>query len=107
MDARHAVSQVRGTSSGQKTIQISTERVNGNVLIKVVDSGTGISEEHIATLFHPFQTTKEGGLGLGLYQCKRIIEEYGGAIYVRSQVGKGTEVRIELPAASTIEFCTR
>jgi len=107
LNARHAVSQVRGTSSGQKTIQISTERVNGNVLIKVVDSGTGISEEHIATLFHPFQTTKEGGLGLGLYQCKRIIEEYGGAIYVRSQVGKGTEVRIELPAASTIEFCTR
>ena len=55
--------------------------------------------KRLQTLFQPFKSTKSNGLGLGLYQCKRIIEEHGGTMRIRSEAGRGTQVRIELPAA--------
>ena len=81
-------------------ICIDTEQRNGSVIITISDRGPGISEERIQTLFQPFKSTKSNGLGLGLYQCKRIIEEHGGSIRIRSEAGRGTQVRIELPAAA-------
>jgi signal transduction histidine kinase len=50
-------------------------------------------------LFKPFRTTKEKGLGIGLYQCKQIVEAHGGSIEVKSEEGKGTEFAVFLPAA--------
>ena len=48
-------------------------------------------------LFKPFQSTKNKGLGIGLYQCKTIVEAHGGKIEVESDEDKGTTFRIALP----------
>jgi signal transduction histidine kinase len=47
-------------------------------------------------LFHPFITTKDKGFGIGLYQCKTLIEKMGGKIICRSEVGHGTDFCILL-----------
>jgi hypothetical protein len=83
---------------------------NGDIIIKtcrnskrffhisVSDTGCGMSEEFIKyKLFHPFQTTKSKGIGLGLYQCKSIIDAYGGSIEVQSNYGAGSVFTVKLP----------
>ena len=83
---------------GQKgEISITTGRFNGSVVITVDDTGTGISPAMFETLFRPLQSSRPGGLGIGLYQCKQIVEAHRGTIQIRSNQGKGTQVQIELP----------
>jgi putative PEP-CTERM system histidine kinase len=66
----------------------------------VTDNGCGISQEFIeASLFRPFQTTKNRGMGIGLYHSKAIIEAHNGKIEVESKEGKGTTFRVLLPAS--------
>ena len=78
------------------TVAIYTE--NGNACIRVSDAGCGMPEDFVKNqLFKPFRTTKEKGLGIGLYQCKQIIEAHAGRIEVRSEVGKGSVFTICLP----------
>ena len=54
-------------------------------------------------LFRPFRTTKEKGLGIGLYQCKQIVEAHGGRIDVESREGKGTVFTVILSEFFTIQ----
>ncbi len=67
--------------------------------VQVADEGEGIPEATRARLFTPFFTTKDGGLGLGLALCHRIIEEHKGAIQISSEPKKGTAVSCFLPVA--------
>ncbi len=68
--------------------------------VTVTDSGCGMAQEFIdEKLFTPFLTTKKHGFGIGLYQCRQIIESHGGEIDVVSEVGKGSTFRILLPVA--------
>jgi len=69
------------------------------VEIRVRDEGPGIPPEAVPRVFEPFYTTKEKGMGIGLYLTKRIIEAHGGTIEARSREGGGCEFRIELPGA--------
>ena len=67
-------------------------------LVEIADSGTGMPEEFIKNeLFAPFVTTKERGLGLGLYTCQQIIRMHGGNIRVYSELGRGTVFSVYLP----------
>jgi putative PEP-CTERM system histidine kinase len=85
-------------SDGQSAIQVIAGRENDRAFIKVSDNGCGMSSEFIDNkLFRPFHTTKKKGLGIGLYQCKTIIEEHSGRISVNSEEGKGTDFTIYLP----------
>lgn len=80
------------------TIYIYTELLGENVLIRIEDTGAGISEEDLSNIFAPFFTTKgHKGTGLGLSVCYGIIKECGGNIYATSELGKGTRFTIELP----------
>ncbi len=83
--------------TGAGSILIQTKRRDHTAEISVSDTGNGISPEHLKELFTPFKSTKKKGLGIGLYQCKTIVEAHGGKIYVESDVGQGTVFRVELP----------
>jgi putative PEP-CTERM system histidine kinase len=88
-------------SEGQTEIQVVVGRETDGAFIKVSDNGCGMSSEFIENkLFKPFYTTKKKGLGIGLYQCKTIIEEHAGRISVNSEEGKGTDFVIYLPIVS-------
>jgi two-component system NtrC family sensor kinase len=67
------------------------------VMVSFADSGQGIEEDKLRSIFTPFFTTKTQGTGLGLPITMRIIEQHGGRITVESTVGKGTVFRIYLP----------
>lgn len=71
------------------------------VIVEIEDEGIGISEENIRKVFDPFFSTKgpKGGAGLGLGVCLSIINLHRGLIDIKSQVGKGTKVRITLGLA--------
>jgi len=73
---------------------------NGRSVVRVTDTGPGISEEALEKVFDPFFTTKKGGTGLGLSICYTIIKAHGGEIELRSRVGAGTTVLLSLPPGS-------
>jgi signal transduction histidine kinase len=67
-------------------------------LIEIEDDGPGMSAEFVRRrLFRPLQTTKPGGVGLGLYNARRILRHHRGDVEVRSGEGEGTRVLLLLP----------
>jgi len=86
-------------------ISIAIEQSNGSVVVTVDDTGDGIPSHMLESLFRPSQSSRPGGLGVGLYQCKQIVEASRGTIQIRSEVGKGTQVRIELPLPRPSDNC--
>ena len=66
--------------------------------IIITDTGCGITAKDLLHIFEPFYTTKPKGTGLGLAIVQGIIEEHGGKISVKSEIGKGTTFNIELPS---------
>jgi len=83
------------------TIQVAVKQDAPGVRLHVKDNGTGMTPEVCAAAFEPFFTTKAKGTGLGLSICRRIAEVHGGRIQLESEVGKGTEVVVDLPCASS------
>ncbi|HVG90744.1 MAG TPA: ATP-binding protein, partial [Alphaproteobacteria bacterium] len=72
--------------------------LHGWVRILIADTGSGIPPEMIRSIFEPFVTTKgERGTGLGLWIVKGIIQNHAGKLSVRSRVGRGTTLKIDLP----------
>lgn len=70
------------------------------VIVRISDTGCGMDAEFVRKcLFTPFCTTKPGGLGMGLYACKKIIALHEGSIRVSSRLGRGTTFRISFNAA--------
>jgi len=73
------------------------------VIIRISDTGAGITEEHLQSIFDPFFTTKTNGTGLGLAIVYSIIEDHGGSIDVKSGSGKGSIFTICLPISDASE----
>lgn len=69
------------------------------VKISIHDSGIGISEKHIESIFDPYFSTKQAGSGLGLAICQSIIKKHAGDIFVDSAPGLGTTFSIYLPVS--------
>ena len=91
------------TSGGTLSVKISREAQGPAecdcVVIIVKDTGCGIPRDRLKELFTPFQTTKKDGVGLGLVITQEIIKAHGGRIEVESELGRGTQFTITLPAA--------
>lgn len=76
---------------------ISSSSNDFEIELSVKDNGSGISPEHMGSLYEPFRTTKATGSGLGLLIVRRIIREHGGELEIESEEGVGTCVTIHLP----------
>lgn len=104
---------VKFTENGKVRLKVSAKAHDGNVnlLISVSDSGIGMNEDTLASLFKPFNqgapniTLKYGGTGLGLSIVKELIDRMGGQIHVKSTLGKGTTftVALTIPKGSPVE----
>ena len=66
----------------------------------MVDRGCGIPAEKLETVFNPFVTSKQEGVGLGLAIVSKIVDGHGGRIAVESEAGKGSTFRVYLPLKS-------
>jgi putative PEP-CTERM system histidine kinase len=79
-------------------IQVRTSINGQRVLLSVADNGCGMTETFLReSLFRPFQSTKKKGLGIGLFQCRAIVQAHGGGMQVESEAGKGTTFLVSLP----------
>ena len=91
LNARQAI-------AGSGRVRVSIAADGRNYLLRVADTGIGIPEKDLSRIFEPFFTTKTYGSGLGLAIAKKVIEDHGGRIAIKSAMGEGTEVTITLPA---------
>ncbi|NMO20071.1 PAS domain S-box protein [Pyxidicoccus fallax] len=88
-------------------VRVTLIRSEGDAVVSVVDSGIGIPKEEQAHLFERFFRARNapvsgfGGLGLGLYICRDIIERHGGHIWVESELGRGSAFHVSLPVLAT------
>ncbi|MBT1070285.1 XrtA/PEP-CTERM system histidine kinase PrsK [Pelotalea chapellei] len=90
-------------SGTEERLQVEIGR-KGMPFLKITDHGCGMSPQFIRTeLFKPFSTTKQQGLGIGLYQCRQIIEAHNGKIEVSSLEGQGSVFTVWLPGVNEIE----
>ncbi len=90
------VNAIRHTKNG--TIIISAKQKGKNIVIKVEDTGEGMSKEEMSQIFTRWYTGEGGtGSGLGLYICQQIIDAHGGKISVDSELGKGSCFTVTIP----------
>ncbi|MEI6510141.1 MAG: PAS domain S-box protein [bacterium] len=96
------INAVKFSLKGGK-VEVRLGMEGDTLLLEVEDHGLGIPADEQAQLFQPFQRGSSAqekripGTGLGLYVCRRIVEEHGGAISLTSEEGKGTIVTVRLP----------
>jgi signal transduction histidine kinase len=100
---RNAVEAMHGQSTKQLTIH--TWYQDSSIHISIQDNGPGIPDHMIDRIFEPFFSSKimdygspgSLGMGIGLYHCRQIVQQYGGSIEVVSKLGSGTAFVIHLP----------
>jgi signal transduction histidine kinase len=84
-------------------ISTSIRADHDRISITVADTGIGIPPQAHETIFHPFEQgdtsigTRYGGVGLGLYIVRRLVEALGGSLELESEVGKGSTFRVSIP----------
>lgn len=82
---------------GELNVKMYLAKSKDVVCIDVTDTGHGISEVELRSVFRPFYSTKPDGTGLGLSFCRRVVEEHGGEIRVKSKLHKGSTFSVTLP----------
>jgi signal transduction histidine kinase len=80
-----------------RTLTIATKSKNHDVIISISDTGCGIPQDRLNTLFDPFITYKHKGSGLGLAIVKKIVEDHNGKVEIASVENKGTTITVTLP----------
>ena len=97
-NAIYAVDKKFGNEHGGE-IKISTAIDEGNIVIKIADNGTGMTDTAMKKIFEPFFTTKDvgEGTGLGMSIAYNTIKKHNGQILVNSELDKGTEFILRIP----------
>jgi PAS domain S-box-containing protein len=89
-------------------IRIDAERSGGNWTVRVADNGIGIDPLHKDRIFEPFKrlhsSEKYPGTGIGLALCQKIVQRYGGRIWVESELGRGATFCFTVPAEHAPRF---
>ena len=109
VNARQALEAMRGERAATQSpleLRIATEIEDDSlVVLRVTDTGAGISPSLLNRIWDPFFTTKEEGVGtgLGLSVVHSIVTEHGGVVDVQSELGHGTEFTVRLPLVRATE----
>jgi signal transduction histidine kinase len=88
---------------GGGRLTVSLERRGEMAGIEIQDTGRGIAPENTQRVFQLFFTTRPGGSGIGLASAFKTVQLHNGSIDFKSEVGRGTTFRIELPLARQME----
>jgi signal transduction histidine kinase len=90
------INGVQAMNGGGEMI-VRLDSADGSALVDVIDTGPGIPADAVDKIFQAYYSTKRGGTGLGLPMAKRIVEEHGGHLAVKSEPGKGSDFTMRLP----------
>ena len=85
---------------GQLVVRTATQV--DTVVVYLIDTGCGMDDRTASRMFEAFFSTKPGGSGLGLPTTQKIIDGHGGRINVQSELGRGTQITIELPVPARL-----
>jgi len=94
------INAVQAMTGGGELILSAAAGTNGQAVVDVIDTGPGIAPEALDKIFQADYSTKKGGTGLGLPMARRIAEEHGGSLTVRSELGKGSDFSLTVPLAT-------
>ena len=95
---RNAIDANRELHPGAPSqVRLEASEADGNLAVRVIDQGPGVSDEQMGKLFTPFYTSKADGLGLGLSMSRSIIEGFGGALEAFPAEGGGLCLECRLP----------
>jgi putative PEP-CTERM system histidine kinase len=101
----HLIQNAFDATALEGRVWLNLDRHAGHARIVVGDAGHGMSSEFIRdSLFKPFQTTKPFGMGIGAYEIYQYVQELGGGIDVKSELGRGTIVQMLLPLFEPLHF---
>ena len=95
----NAIQALANSGTLQRLIAIEAIKTGKSVQLSISDNGTGVALEFKPHLFELLSTTKQTGMGLGLWLCKHIVTRYDGSIYYEDAVGSGAKFVIKLPSS--------
>jgi C4-dicarboxylate-specific signal transduction histidine kinase len=96
----NAIEAMASTPPSERTLSIGTRtEPDGYAEVTITDHGPGMAPDELARLFRPFFTTKERGLGLGLWICSTIVTSHGGRLNLSNTPGGGARAILSLPIA--------
>jgi len=96
---RNAIEAMVQMPHGERRLTIAAHDEDRYVRVSVGDTGRGVDPAIAPVLFHPFQSTKPSGLGLGLSISQSLVEAHGGRMGVTPRPGPGAEFYFDLPPA--------
>jgi signal transduction histidine kinase len=85
----NAIDAMQNVPVGKRKLKLQVTRRDNEAVIAIEDTGTGIPEDKLKSIFEPFVTTKQQGTGLGLSIARTIIHTYGGRIWAENRAGNG------------------
>jgi signal transduction histidine kinase len=100
----NACDALRGVALPQRKLLARTRLDPTHICVTISDQGCGIPEAMFTQLFEPFNTSKPGGMGLGLSVCKSIVRAHGGDIWADKTGGAGASFHFTLPLQSGLDF---
>ena len=95
----HVIRNAQDATPSDGRVEVTAEASDGDAVIRVRDSGEGMSRDFVRNrLFRPFDTTKGSqGMGIGAYQAREFARQLGGDVTVVSAPGEGTELTFRFP----------
>jgi C4-dicarboxylate-specific signal transduction histidine kinase len=95
----NAIDAMADNGTQARELVIRTRREAEGVVVTIEDSGRGLDATDLKRIFHPFYSTKDNGMGMGLSICRSIAEAHGGRITASANAPRGAVFRVALPAA--------